>query len=111
MIFEYRAYTCLPGRLPALIDRFESVTFAFWETYGIRHAGFWTTEIGESNHVLHYLLEWESMAEREQKWTAFQADTAWQAARAATETPDRIVASITNEFWSPVRRLGTPVGR
>ena len=65
MIYEYRAYTCFPGRLPALVDRFESVTFAFWETYGIRPAGFWTTEIGESNQVLHYLLEWESMAERE----------------------------------------------
>lgn len=108
MIYEYRAYTCLPGRLPALIERFEKVTFAFWETYGIRHAGFWTTDIGESNQVLHYLLQWRSMAEREQKWGAFQADTAWVAARAATETPDKIVASIKNEFWSPVERLGAP---
>jgi hypothetical protein len=110
VIYEYRAYTCFPGRLPALVDRFESVTFAFWETYGIRHAGFWTTEIGESNQVLHYLLEWESMAEREQKWSAFQADTAWNAARAATETPDKIVASVKNEFWRSVDRLNLPRG-
>ena len=110
MIYEYRAYTCFPGRLPALVDRFESVTFAFWETYGIRPAGFWTTEIGESNQVLHYLLEWESMAEREQKWSAFQADSAWNAARAATETPDKIVASIKNEFWRSVDRLNIPRG-
>lgn len=110
MIYEYRAYTCFPGRLPALVDRFENVTFAFWETYGIRPAGFWTTEIGESNQVLHYLLEWESMAEREQKWSAFQADTAWNAARAATETPDKIVASIKNEFWRSVDRLNIPRG-
>jgi hypothetical protein len=101
VIHEYRAYTCLPGRLPALLNRFETVTLGFWETYGIRQAGFWTTEIGESNQVLHYLLQWESMAEREQKWGAFQADPGWIAARAATETPDKIVQSVRNEFWTP----------
>jgi hypothetical protein len=111
VIHEFREYTCLPGRLPALLERFETVTLGFWETYGIRHAGFWTTEIGSSNQVLHYLLEWESMAEREQRWGAFQSDAHWIAARAATETPDRIVASIRNEFWRPeplTRRGSSP---
>lgn len=108
MISEYRAYTCLPGRLPALIDRFDNVTLGFWETYGIRPTGFWTTEIGASNQVLHYMLAWESMAEREEKWSAFQSDPAWIAARAASETPEKIVASITNEFWRPVERLARP---
>lgn len=101
MIYEYRAYTCLPGRLPALLTRFETVTLGFWERYGIRQAGFWTTEIGASNQVLHYLLQWESMAEREERWGAFQADPDWIAARAASETPDKIVESIRNEFWKP----------
>jgi hypothetical protein len=101
VIYEYRAYTCLPGRLPALLNRFETITLGFWEKYGIRQAGFWTTEVGGSNQVLHYLLQWESLAEREQKWSAFQADPDWNAARAATETPDKIVESITNAFWKP----------
>lgn len=101
MIYEYRVYTCLPGRLPALLTRFEQVTLGFWERYGIRQAGFWTVEIGADNHELHYLLQWESMAEREERWGAFQADPDWNAARAASETPDRIVASIRNEFWRP----------
>lgn len=101
MIYEYRAYTCFPGRLPALLSRFENVTLGFWEHYGIRQAGFWTTEIGPSNQVLHYLLQWESMAEREEKWGAFQVDPEWVAARVASETPEKIVQDIRSEFWKP----------
>ncbi len=39
------------------------------------------TGIGESNLVLYYLLAWESLAEREKKWTAFMADPEWQGYR------------------------------
>ncbi|MCU1367998.1 MAG: hypothetical protein JWN39_3637 [Ilumatobacteraceae bacterium] len=101
MIYEYRAYTCLPGRLPALLDRFRTTTLGLWEKHGIRTAGFWTVEVGENNQVLHYLLAWESLAEREEKWPAFVADPDWISARVASETPDKIVASIRNEFWRP----------
>ncbi len=101
MIYELRTYRCLPGRLPALLKRFEEITLGFWERYGIRQAGFWTTEIGDSNHELVYLLAWESLAEREQKWAAFQADPDWIAQRAATEDPRRIVQDITNQILKP----------
>jgi len=103
MIYEFRAYTCLPGRLPALLERFQNTTLGFWEKYGIRQTGFWTTTVGESNQVLNYLLQWESMSERDEKWGAFQADAEWIAARAASETPNPIVASIRNEFWAPTK--------
>ena len=67
MIHEMRIYHCAPGRLPALNARFENITLKFWEKYGIKPVGFWTTLIGSSNQSLTYLLEWESLAEREQK--------------------------------------------
>ena len=51
--------------------------------------------------MLHYLLAWESLAEREEKWPGFVADPEWISARVASETPDKIVASIRNEFWRP----------
>jgi hypothetical protein len=101
VIYEYRAYTCLPGRLPALLDRFRTTTLGLWEKHGIRTAGFWTVEVGENNQVLHYLLAWESLTEREEKWPRFVADPDWISARVASETPDKIVASIRNEFWRP----------
>jgi hypothetical protein len=64
MIYEMRIYRCVPGRLPALLQRFEKVTLNLWKKHGIRQAGFWTTLIGDSNHELTYLLAWESNARR-----------------------------------------------
>lgn len=101
MIHELRIYRCLPGRLPALLQRFETITLALWERHGIRQAGFWTTLIGESNHELTYLLAWESLAEREAKWNAFQSDPEWLAKRAETERAGQIVANITSSLLQP----------
>ena len=101
MIYELRIYSCLPGRLPALLKRFEDHTLKIWEGYGIRQVGFWTVLIGEGNHDLHYLLAWESMAEREKVWTAFLADPAWIKARDDSEKDGLIIANIKSSFLKP----------
>jgi hypothetical protein len=103
VIYELRVYHCLPGRLPALLKRFETITLGIWERHGIRQAGFWTTLVGSSNMTLTYLIAWESLAERETKWTAFQADPEWLAKRAETEADGQIVSYITNEFLAPTK--------
>ena len=101
MIYEMRVYRCVPGRLPALLKRFETITLGMWEKHGIRPAGFWTTLVGPSNQDLTYLLAWETMGERETKWNAFQSDPDWIAARAETERDGAIVANIENTFLQP----------
>ncbi len=101
MIHELRVYRCVPGRLPALLDRFDKITLKIWERHGIRQAGFWTVGIGESNQTLYYLLAWESLAERERKWDAFAADPEWLEKRAETEKDGAIVASVSNEILLP----------
>ena len=101
MIHELRIYHCAPGRLPALLKRFETITLKIWERHGIRQAGFWTVAVGDSNNDLYYLLEWESLAEREKKWTAFQNDPEWIAKRAETEKDGAIVANVSNQFLAP----------
>lgn len=101
MIYELRIYRCLPGRLPALLKRFETATLKLFDKHGIRQAGFFTTVIGDSNNDLTYLLAWDSMAEREQKWTAFMTDPAWISARAESEKDGQIVANITSSFVAP----------
>jgi hypothetical protein len=103
VIYELRVYHCLPGRLPALLKRFETITLGIWERHGIRQAGFWTTLVGSSNMTLTYLVAWESLAERETKWNAFQADPEWLAKRAETEADGPIVSSISNEFLAPTK--------
>ncbi len=101
MIHELRVYDCVPGRLPDLLKRFDTITLKIWDKHGIRQAGFWTTLIGESNQRLYYLLAWESLADRDRKWNAFQADPDWIAARAQTEAAGPIVAQVTNEILAP----------
>lgn len=101
MIYELRVYECVPGRLPDLLKRFDTITLKIWERHGIKQAGFWTTLIGESNQILHYLLAWDSLADREKKWNAFAADPEWLAARAQTEANGAIVAKVTNAILAP----------
>ena len=101
MIYELRTYRCVPGRLPALQNRFATITLKLWEKHGIKQAGFWTTLVGESNQDLIYLLAWESLADRDKKWAAFQADPEWIAKRAESERDGPIVASIKNMFLQP----------
>ena len=101
MIYETRVYRCLPGRLPALLNRFETITLKMWEKHGIRQAGFFTTLVGESNQELTYFLAWESLAEREKKWNAFATDPDWLTARAKTEEDGQIVGNIVNQLLAP----------
>jgi hypothetical protein len=101
MLYELRVYHCVPGRLPALLKRFETITLGLWARHGIRQAGFWTVEIGDSNHDLYYLLQWESLAERERIWNVFITDPEWLAKRAETERDGPIVASVSNSILRP----------
>tara|TARA_B100000780_G_scaffold222594_1_gene161703 strand:+ start:3336 stop:3662 length:327 start_codon:yes stop_codon:yes gene_type:complete len=101
MIYELRIYDCIPGRLPALLDRFENITLSLWDRYGIKQAGFWTVGIGGSNQQLYYLIEWESLADRDNKWNSFSKDPEWLKKRAATEADGQIIASINSQILKP----------
>lgn len=102
MIYEMRVYSCVPGGMPALLQRFETTTLKIWERIGLRPAGFFTTLVGPHNHDLTYFLAWESLAEREHLWNAFAADPEWVAARAAhLEAHGEVVANIASSFLSP----------
>jgi hypothetical protein len=101
MIYELRIYRCVPGRLPALLSRFQNDTLRIWEKHGIRQAGFWTTLIGESNEQLTYMLAWDTMAEREKRWGAFLADPEWKATLAETEKDGPLVQNISSQLLAP----------
>jgi len=101
MIYEWRVYRCMPGRLPDLNKHFETVTLKMWEQHGFRPVEFWTTLVGESNQELHYMLEWKDLAERERVFGGFMKDPEWLAARAKTEENGSIVANITNTILAP----------
>ena len=101
MIYELRVYRPAPGRLPNLLARFNDHTLRIWAKHGIRQVGFWTTLVGENQFDLTYMVAWESMADRETKWTAFQTDPEWIRVRSESEKDGPINAAITNQFLAP----------
>lgn len=101
MIYELRIYRCIPGRLSALIARFQDHTLRLWEKHGIRQTGFWTTLVGESNQDLTYMLVWDSMGERDKRWAAFATDPEWIAVRDESEKDGQIVENIRNALLAP----------
>jgi len=47
------------------------------------------------------MLEWQSLAEREQRWTAFMTDPDWIAKRAETEKDGPIVQYLISYILKP----------
>lgn len=97
-LFEYRRYEVIPGKLPALHHRFETITLGYFKKYGITVVGFWDTVVGTTNE-LHYILRFDDLAHREKAWGAFAADEARLRAFAETERDGPLVARVHNQFW------------
>ena len=47
------------------------------------------------------MLAWESLADREKKWTAFVADPDWIAARAKMMEHGLVIANVKNVILAP----------
>ncbi len=103
MLYELRVYHCMPGKLPAVVKRFDTATVALFEKHGIRQVGFWTVAIGESNADLHYILKWDSLDEREKKFATFQAVP--QDCRARQERGGRSANRVVQQFDSHANQV------
>jgi hypothetical protein len=101
VLYELRMYECTPGRLPDVLKNFDTIILKQFEKHGIKQAGFWTTVIGESSQTMYYMLVWESLAEREQKWAAFVSDPEYEAGRAKIMANGPTIANAKNFILSP----------
>jgi NIPSNAP protein len=101
MIYEIREYTTVPGRMPALVKRFNNHTLGYFRKHGMEVVFLSVTELGaNSNNELVYVLQFDSYDDMESKWAAFQADPGWRDARSASEADGPIVASISRRVLS-----------
>jgi hypothetical protein len=73
-IYELRTYNAgpRPDKRRELVDMMGKLMPVFAKA-GIKVVGLWTTLIGQSGDF-NYLLEYESLADREVKWTKFVQD-------------------------------------
>jgi hypothetical protein len=72
MIYELRTYTLLPGKKEAVVAAHEKV-YPIYQRNGIKIIGFWTTVIGRAE-TFYYMLEYESLADRDAKRAKFFQD-------------------------------------
>jgi len=100
MIYEWRIYEAVPGKMPALHDRFQKITLKLFQKHGIRVVGFWEAIVGTSN-TLYYMLAFDSMADREKTWNAFISDPEWIKARQETEKNGPLVQRVFNTLLGP----------
>lgn len=100
MIYELRIYDAMPGKLPALNDRFANITMGYFEKHGIKQVGYWTDVIGTSGR-LTYMLAFDDMAQRDRAWAAFGSDAERLAAFAETEKNGLLVARVENKIMRP----------
>jgi len=100
MIYELRVYEAIPGKLPALNERFAKITLGYFEKYGLKVVGFWTDEVGMTNR-LTYMLAFNDMAQRDRAWAGFRTDAERLKAFAETEKDGPLVARVTNTIMRP----------
>jgi hypothetical protein len=101
LLYELRTYHVMPGRMADLNRRFAEITLGYFEKYGITVVGFWQNELGGASDELIYMLAYESLADREQKWTAFARDRERIDAFAETEKDGPLVRTLTAHILRP----------
>ena len=113
MIYEWRTYEAMPGKLLALNTHLE-VAAGLFKKHGLGVLGFWTEEIGTSGQIT-YMWIYADLEDRQKKVAAFGADSAWkQQVAEETEKEGSIVARTHNTMlqltpYSPEPRIRTNV--
>src|SRR5258708_35901651 len=80
MIFDQRTYRIKPNPLAKFLETYERLALPLQRKYLGEPYGFFVSHIGPLSRVVH-LWQYESLADREQRRDAMEADPEWQAYR------------------------------
>ena len=98
MIYELRTYVIPEGRMPDILNRFETVTMGMFPRHGIEVVGFWTRH--DANELVH-VCKFESEDAMKAAWESFMADPEWVKAKAETEADGKIVQEVISHVLVP----------
>lgn len=94
MIVELRTYTIKALHTSAFLRLYESAALPLQNKYLGHMVGFYVSEIGPLNEVVH-LWAFASLAERERRRALMEADPGWPAYRQALLELDVVMAQDT----------------
>jgi NIPSNAP len=90
MIIDHRVYTIKPNRLNQFLETYERLALPLQRKYLGEPYGFFVSHIGPLGRVVH-LWQYESLADREQRRDAMEADLEWKAYRRVALEEDTLV--------------------
>jgi len=96
--FELRVYYTYPGRMDALLERFQNHTTKIFEQHGMENIGYWVPA-GDQN-TLYYILAYPNKDARDKSWAAFSADPHWKEVQSKSEESGKIVDSVASVFMN-----------
>lgn len=102
MLYELREYTAVPGRLPALITRFNDHTFRLFHKHRMIMLQMGRTSFGDNSvNELVYLMQFDDHADMEAKWATFLSDPEWVSVKNASEADGPLVQSVRRRLLDP----------
>jgi hypothetical protein len=99
--FELREYQAMPQKIVDITNRFGNFTCEAFKRHGFRQVGYWLNRIGGNDHVLTYMLAWESMDERVKKFDTFAKDPERAEVFGQSEKNGPIVEQVTTTILRP----------
>jgi len=99
MIVEQRTYTLKPLRTQDFLALYEQAALPLQKKYLGHLLGFFTSEIGPLNQVVH-LWAFESLAERERRRREMEQDPAWPLYLKALRELDVVLTQETKMLRS-----------
>lgn len=97
--YEMRTYTAQPGKLQALLNRFETKTMALIEKHGMQNIGYWVP-INNTKNQLIYIVKHKEGSDIAKTWEKFGADPAWKKIVKETEKEGRLVDKVVSNFMT-----------
>ena len=83
MVYEIRRYELQQHNKKHFYQRFGQQLMPIFERCGFRLIGAWDVDIGSVPETT-YILAWEDLNERDEKWSQLNADQQWAEIKAET---------------------------
>jgi hypothetical protein len=100
MIIDHRVYTIKPNRLNQFLETYERLALPLQRKYLGEPYGFFVSHIGPLSRVVH-LWQYESLADRELRRDAMEADPEWNVYRRVALEEDTLV-DMEDQILRPV---------
>ncbi|HEX7251758.1 MAG TPA: NIPSNAP family protein [Thermoanaerobaculia bacterium] len=98
-LFDLRIYHAVPGKVPALAERFDDATTLFAKHH-LDVVGYWVADDPAWKDTFVYLVAHRNRDEAKKNWDAFHADPAFQKYRDA-EKAEKLIEKDDHIYMRP----------